>query len=38
MQILLTNDDGIDAEGLQSLARELSGVGKVIIVAPARGM
>ncbi len=37
MQILLTNDDGIDAEGLQSLARELSGVGKVIIVAPARG-
>lgn len=37
MQILLTNDDGIDAEGLQSLARELSGAGKVIVVAPARG-
>lgn len=35
MQILVTNDDGIMAPGIQSLARELTKLGQVIIVAPA---
>jgi len=34
--ILLTNDDGIDAPGLEVLARGLDGVGEVIIAAPAQ--
>ncbi|MDH3601956.1 MAG: 5'/3'-nucleotidase SurE [Candidatus Tectomicrobia bacterium] len=32
--ILVTNDDGIHAEGLAVLASELSNVGKVFVVAP----
>ena len=32
--ILVTNDDGIDAEGLAVLASELSQVGNVFVVAP----
>lgn len=32
--ILLTNDDGIEATGLQALARALAGVGQVVVVAP----
>jgi len=34
--ILLTNDDGIGAGGLRHLARELSSVGRVTIIAPDR--
>lgn len=34
MKILVTNDDGIDAPGLQVLARELQKVDRVIVVAP----
>ena len=35
MKIILTNDDGIDAPGLQTLTRCVRGVGDLIIVAPA---
>jgi 5'-nucleotidase len=35
MQILLTNDDGIYAPGLEALERELSQLGDVCVVAPA---
>ncbi|MBP2653178.1 MAG: surE [Firmicutes bacterium] len=34
MRILLTNDDGIFAPGIQALWRELSEVGEVMVVAP----
>ena len=34
MRILLTNDDGIDAEGIYTLAKELEKNYEVIIVAP----
>ncbi|HXI03601.1 MAG TPA: 5'/3'-nucleotidase SurE [Candidatus Saccharimonadales bacterium] len=34
MRILLTNDDGVSAPGLRRLARSLSRVGEVIVVAP----
>ena len=34
MQILLTNDDGIYADGLYALYREIRKLGKVIVVAP----
>jgi 5'/3'-nucleotidase len=34
--ILVTNDDGIGAEGLQALARELASVGRVAVIAPDR--
>jgi 5'-nucleotidase len=36
MKILVTNDDGIHAEGLKALVRELSGLAEVIVVAPDR--
>ena len=36
MNILLTNDDGIKAEGLHTLRKGLSKLGKVIIIAPDR--
>src|SRR5438045_7270158 len=36
MRILLTNDDGIHAEGLLALREALLGVGEVIVVAPDR--
>ncbi|MFH1561835.1 MAG: 5'/3'-nucleotidase SurE [Nitrospirota bacterium] len=36
MNILLTNDDGIKAEGLHILRKGLSKLGKVIIIAPDR--
>jgi len=32
--ILLTNDDGINAQGISALAREIRKIGEVIIVAP----
>ncbi|HDS30652.1 MAG TPA: 5'/3'-nucleotidase SurE [Firmicutes bacterium] len=35
IKILLTNDDGIRAEGLISLARAMSGLGDIVVVAPA---
>ena len=36
MEILLTNDDGIDAPGLRALSEALSALGEVTVVAPAR--
>lgn len=36
MKILLTNDDGVSAQGLWLLARELSNIAGVVIVAPDR--
>ena len=36
MKILVTNDDGIFAEGLWTLARELQSLGQVVAVAPDR--
>lgn len=36
MRVLLTNDDGIYAEGLMALAEEISRVGEVVVVAPDR--
>ncbi len=35
MRLLLTNDDGIDSPGLHALARALSTIAEVIVVAPA---
>jgi 5'-nucleotidase len=35
MRVLLTNDDGIDSPGLHALARALSTVAEVMVVAPA---
>jgi 5'-nucleotidase len=32
--ILITNDDGIHAEGLRALAEALTGLGRLSIVAP----
>jgi 5'-nucleotidase len=34
MKILITNDDGIDSEGLMALKRALSPLGEILIVAP----
>jgi Survival protein SurE len=34
-RILVTNDDGVRAPGLDALARALAAVGQVTIVAPA---
>ncbi len=34
MRVLLTNDDGIDAPGLEALARAVAGLGEALIVAP----
>ncbi len=36
MKILLTNDDGISAEGLESLATALADIAEVVVVAPDR--
>ena len=36
MRILVTNDDGIDSIGLHALARALTELGEVVIVAPDR--
>ena len=36
--ILVTNDDGIDAPGIRALAEKLREVGEVTVVAPAREM
>jgi 5'-nucleotidase len=37
-RILITNDDGIHAEGLKVLERSLAAVGEVTVVAPDREM
>ncbi len=34
MRILVTNDDGVDSEGLLALKRALSGVGDTVVIAP----
>lgn len=34
MRILLTNDDGITASGIQALWQELSKIGEIVVVAP----
>ena len=34
LSILISNDDGIDAPGLEALAREVHKIGDVTIVAP----
>ena len=36
MHLLLTNDDGIDAEGLRALAEAVDGLGEIHVVAPDR--
>ena len=36
MQLLLTNDDGVDAPGLAALRRAVAGLGKITVIAPAR--
>jgi len=36
MKILVTNDDGISADGLRLLVRELTGIAEVVVVAPDR--
>ena len=37
MKILVTNDDGIFAQGLWTLARELKNIAEVVVSAPERG-
>jgi 5'-nucleotidase len=34
MEILISNDDGIEAEGIRVLAKSMRGLGEVTIVAP----
>ena len=34
MNILVTNDDGIESKGLWALAKAMSRVGKVTVIAP----
>lgn len=36
MRLLLTNDDGVHAEGLRALVRALAEVGEVLVIAPER--
>jgi len=36
MRVLVSNDDGVDAPGIHVLARHLSAMGEVIVVAPDR--
>ena len=36
MRILISNDDGFHAEGIQTLAQELRKIAEVIVVAPDR--
>lgn len=36
MEILITNDDGIHAEGLHALRKELNAIGEVTVIAPDR--
>ncbi len=34
MNILITNDDGIQARGLQIISKKLQGVHNILVVAP----
>ena len=34
MRILVTNDDGIDAPGIVTLAEALVGLGELVVIAP----
>lgn len=34
MKLLITNDDGIDADGIRDLTRDLSADNEVFVVAP----
>ena len=36
MRILVSNDDGVQAAGIHALAKEMSNLGEVIVVAPDR--
>ena len=36
MNILITNDDGIDSPGIAALAHALKRIGNVIVIAPDR--
>lgn len=36
MRILVTNDDGIDAPGIEHLAAAMIGLGEVVVIAPGR--
>lgn len=36
MRILVTNDDGINAPGIEHLARAMEGLGEIVVVAPDR--
>ncbi len=36
MKILVTNDDGVSADGLRILVRELANIAEVVVVAPDR--
>lgn len=38
MKLLLTNDDGIDAPGLEALEQAARSVGEVVVVAPAQAL
>ena len=38
MEILVTNDDGVNADGIRTLAKALESLGRVTVVAPAREM
>ncbi len=38
MKFLLTNDDGVEARGLQALADAVDGLGDVVVVAPSAGV
>src|SRR5262245_33170408 len=37
MKLLLTNDDGIDAPGLEALGRAAAALGQIVTVAPCHG-
>ena len=34
MKIVITNDDGIDAEGIKCLTKAISKLGEVYVIAP----
>ena len=36
MRVLVSNDDGVEARGIEVLAKTLSAVGEVVVVAPDR--
>ena len=38
MHIFVTNDDGVAAPGIRALARALSALAKITVIAPAEGV